>query len=633
MTTTMTTRPEQGPTAAAAAGTDAPATDGSDAADPGLMLPDGRCSSEVPLERLEADMLGLAGQLAAGMCAFLTMVGEYDERRGWASWEALSCAHWLNWRCGVGIVAAREQVRVARRLRELPVVHAHFARGALSYSKVRAITRVAHPGNEAQLVDLARVATAAQVERCCAALRRCEDNRAAERALRDGEELAQLRRSLSWHHDDSGDLIVRARIPAGAAADSFLAAIRASTALPPPRPSLPSNPCSCRQRPADTDADACVDEPLDALECRRLDALLDLVCAGAQAESSLAPQPEIVVHVTVPPGAAAPTAPTDPTDPVTRDPTDPSPADPTDPADPAGPAGRCPMADPVRGRPPAVDAGTRGAVLRQRHALGGRPHAVGASHHLGGAVDDLLPRSATSFDLGRHRRFPDRRLRRAVQRRDRGTCRFPGCSRRHRLHIHHIVFWEHGGCTDLDNLLALCPVAPPGHPRTRLDPHRHRAAARVPPQRRNTCHPTPHRYRADSPISSTTTAATGSTSPPMERAATGPATGSTGTASSPGSCPTNPHEPTLPRNRPATRPPASADPDERRKLSGVRHQVRCSRLDQLGLGAVAPQHPDAGDSEAGRPRHVVAAVTHHPARVRFGTPPARRASAPGPPAW
>lgn len=62
-----------------------------------------------------------------------------------------------------------------------------------------------------------------------------------------------------------------------------------------------------------------------------------------------------------------------------------------------------------------------------------------------------------SLDLDRHRRFPSPALRRAVHRRDRGCCRFPGCARRHRLHVHHIVWWEHGGLTELANLLLLCP--------------------------------------------------------------------------------------------------------------------------------------------------------------------------------
>ena len=75
------------------------------------------------------------------------------------------------------------------------------------------------------------------------------------------------------------------------------------------------------------------------------------------------------------------------------------------------------------------------------------------------AVFELIDASTgevTSVDLGRHDRVPNRRLRRQVMRRDK-SCRFPGCSRRHRLHVHHIVWWEHGGLTELSNLLLLCP--------------------------------------------------------------------------------------------------------------------------------------------------------------------------------
>ncbi|PRQ06431.1 DUF222 domain-containing protein [Enhygromyxa salina] len=77
----------------------------------------------------------------------------------------LSCAHWLSWRIGVGIEAAREKVRVARALELLTNVDALFGRGELSYSKVRAITRVATPETEQHFLDVAAHATAAQLER------------------------------------------------------------------------------------------------------------------------------------------------------------------------------------------------------------------------------------------------------------------------------------------------------------------------------------------------------------------------------------------------------------------------------------------------------------------------------------
>ena len=97
----------------------------------------------VPLERLEAQICELAGHLAAATCRFLVLLGDFDARRGWASWEMNSCAQWLSWKCQMSSGTAREHVRVARALRDLPVIRARFAAGRLSYAKVRALTRIA----------------------------------------------------------------------------------------------------------------------------------------------------------------------------------------------------------------------------------------------------------------------------------------------------------------------------------------------------------------------------------------------------------------------------------------------------------------------------------------------------------
>jgi len=51
--------------------------------------------SQVPLERLEAQICELAGHLAAATCRFLVLLADFDARRGWASWEMASCAAWL----------------------------------------------------------------------------------------------------------------------------------------------------------------------------------------------------------------------------------------------------------------------------------------------------------------------------------------------------------------------------------------------------------------------------------------------------------------------------------------------------------------------------------------------------------
>ena len=84
----------------------------------------------MPLERLEAQICELAGHLAAATCRFLVLLADFDARRGWASWEMGSCAQWLSWKCQMSSGTAREHVRVARALRDLPVIRARFAAGA-----------------------------------------------------------------------------------------------------------------------------------------------------------------------------------------------------------------------------------------------------------------------------------------------------------------------------------------------------------------------------------------------------------------------------------------------------------------------------------------------------------------------
>jgi hypothetical protein len=98
---------------------------------------------------------------------FLSQLREFDRVDGWHRAGALSCAHWLSWRVGMDLGAAREKVRVARALEELPVIDAALRKGEISYSKVRAMTRVATAENEAELLGMARAATGAQLEKIC----------------------------------------------------------------------------------------------------------------------------------------------------------------------------------------------------------------------------------------------------------------------------------------------------------------------------------------------------------------------------------------------------------------------------------------------------------------------------------
>jgi hypothetical protein len=118
--------------------------------------------------RLEERITSLYAHMSAAMCEWLGLVGEFDALDGWASSGACSTAEWLAWRCSIRPVTAREHVRVARRLRELPQVREAFAAGQLSYSKVRAIARVEGEVDVERLLMYARYAQASELERIVA---------------------------------------------------------------------------------------------------------------------------------------------------------------------------------------------------------------------------------------------------------------------------------------------------------------------------------------------------------------------------------------------------------------------------------------------------------------------------------
>src|SRR5215207_9445647 len=84
----------------------------------------------MPLARLEREITELASHIHAATCRWLGLVAEFDRRGGWGAWACRSCAEWISWRCSISPGAAREHVRVARRLEDLPLIRAAFAGGA-----------------------------------------------------------------------------------------------------------------------------------------------------------------------------------------------------------------------------------------------------------------------------------------------------------------------------------------------------------------------------------------------------------------------------------------------------------------------------------------------------------------------
>ena len=154
---------------------------------------------------LGEEIATFAARVDVAMHAMLTHLRRFDGAEGWGVGGFVSCAHWLAWRMHIGLKTAREHVRVARALGGLDIVDAHFSRGELSYSKVRAITRVATADIEQELVDIAMHATASQLERLLRSYGRCLD-------IATGKEQALRGQRRHVHRSQTVDGMVRIEI-------------------------------------------------------------------------------------------------------------------------------------------------------------------------------------------------------------------------------------------------------------------------------------------------------------------------------------------------------------------------------------------------------------------------------------
>jgi hypothetical protein len=123
---------------------------------------------------LDEELAALCAHIEAATHRQLELIAELETRGIWTDHGATSYAAWLSWRIGLAPGVAREKIRVARALRQLPAIDEQFRAAKISYSKVRALTRVAHAGNEEVLLDYALQTTAAHLETICRGLRRVE---------------------------------------------------------------------------------------------------------------------------------------------------------------------------------------------------------------------------------------------------------------------------------------------------------------------------------------------------------------------------------------------------------------------------------------------------------------------------
>jgi hypothetical protein len=347
----------------------------------------------VELERLGDEIAELSAHLDAATARLLDLIRDFDAREGWGN-GFRSCAAWLTWRIGLDPRAARERVRVARALGTLPRLAQALARGELSYSKVRALTRVATPETEARLLAVGKAGTAEHVERIVRGWRRVDRKAEAEEATR-----RHRSRGLHVYQDEDGMVIVRGRLApeAGALLMQALAAARETLYQRAHTKRTEDGSAGPRFVDASAEPPTMAQQQADALALVAETALHHEIDPRAPGERY-----QVVVHV----DAAV-------------------------------------LADPDAPGESVLEGGTHiSAETCQRLACDAT--RVVMRHAPDGQVTEIGARTRT---------IPPA-LRRALHHRDRG-CRFPGCGLPFG-EGHHIRHWARGGPTTLSNLALLC---------------------------------------------------------------------------------------------------------------------------------------------------------------------------------
>jgi hypothetical protein len=383
----------------------------------------------IPMERLEARICELAGHLTAATCQFLLLIADFDARKGWADWEMPSCAAWLSWKCQIASGTAREHVRVARALAALPAINAEFAAGRLSYAKVRALTRIATPQTEHDLVEMATPMTANQLERFAQAHRRVS-------AADSGR--SRPPHTLTWSRVYDSDYAFRALIPAESAVVVLQALRAARNDLEHPHEeehdgvsAEPRADKLSREDAANGTSFSGNDPPESRMETARdlADALVQVCADYLNAMAATADNPDtyqVIIHAGTQAIAGA---------------------------------------EPAQGVSAETPEGGRDALPISHPAHPGRCHIQdGLAIRLttlafiscDATISTMIHDTAGAvLDVGRRTRKPPPALRRAIRERDGYRCQFPGCHSR-RTDAHHIVHWANGGETKLANLISLC---------------------------------------------------------------------------------------------------------------------------------------------------------------------------------
>lgn len=383
------------------------------------------------LQQLGRKIRQRARAISTQTATFISELAAFDEHAGWRHEGARSCTHWLCWRCDLGEVAAREHVRVARSLRTLPHIREQFEQGTLSFSKVRAITRVANTDNEEELIAMASECTAGTLE---TRVRQYRDAQAADATKKENErdQWQFENRYLSHRWREDGCLHITARLTPeqGAVFLKALSVVEESIECSHYDVHSESSP---GEQPSDATGDQPGTQPSRTPSQRRADALCALAEHGANGDAAgrHSDRYQVVVNVDLDTLSSEDEAEHAP-DTIDGSPDSEQCCGATTP--PSGRSGKSRLEP--------------GSAISAHTA---RRLSCDASKV------DVVSRQGEPLAIGRKSPVIPPAMRRAMMFRDEHRCRFPGCCATRGLQGHHITHWAHGGRTDLDNLVSLCP--------------------------------------------------------------------------------------------------------------------------------------------------------------------------------
>ena len=346
-------------------------------------------------KQLEQEITALAAHINAASYRLLKLIAEFERGQGWGQWGCRSCAQWLNWRCGIAMGAAREKVRTALALEKLPQISRAFRLGQLSYSKVRALTRIADSKNEEDLLMIAEYGSASHVENLVQKYRRVLRSDKLEEE-RDDAQRHHSGRALNYYWDDNGYLVIKVQLGPEQGGIFIKALAAAESALEQDDQHVPAG-----TPPREEDEGNPLDPPpRTRFENKRADAVTLIAEAflqtGPEAVKT-ADRYQVVVHVN-----------------------------------------KATLNHIEDG--PAIASDTARRLCCDSSIV----HMCTEN-----------PGEEESLSIGRRSRSIPPSMRRALQQRD-GGCRFPGCDATRFVDGHHIQHWADGGETKLDNLVLLC---------------------------------------------------------------------------------------------------------------------------------------------------------------------------------